>query len=116
MAEEHRNPLVRQLRRLDILFGTAWRSAPLLATECVLAALGSSLLMLAYPLGFRAIVDGAFDHQPGRIVTGLVVTAIAFPSGWALQLLGATLNAKMTDLANRTLGLRIGDLTWEALV
>ena len=106
--------LIRQLRRLDLLFGTAWRAAPLLATECVLAALGSSLFMLAYPLGFRAIVDGAFDHQPGRIVTGLVVTAIAFPGGWALQLIGATLNAKMTDLGNLSLGLRIGNLTCEA--
>jgi ATP-binding cassette, subfamily B, bacterial len=106
--------LVRQLRRLDLLFGTACRAAPLLATECVLAALGSSLFMLAYPLGFRAIVDGALDHQPGRIVTGLVVTAVAFPSGWALQLIGATLNAKMTDLANLSLGLRVGNLTCEA--
>jgi ATP-binding cassette subfamily B protein len=106
--------LVRQLRRLDLLFGTAWRAAPLLATECVAAALGSSLFMLAYPLGFRAIVDGALDHQPGRIVTGLVVTAVAFPSGWALQLIGATLNAKMTDLGNLSLGLRVGNLTCEA--
>ncbi len=106
--------LARQLRRLDLLFGTAWRAGPLLATECVLAALGSSLFMLAYPLGFRAIVDGALDHQSGRIVTGLVVTAIAFPAGWVLQLIGGVLNAKMTDLANLSLGLRIGGLTCEA--
>ena len=109
-----RGRLVRQVRRLDLLFGTAWRAGPLLATECVLAALGSSLFMLAYPLGFRAIVDGALDHQPGRIVTGLVVTGVAFPTGWALQLIGATLNAKMTDLANLSLGLRVGNLTCEA--
>ena len=106
--------LVRQLRRLDLLFGTAWRAAPLLATECVLAALGSSLFMLAYPLGFRAIVDGSLEHQTGRIVTGLIVTAIAFPAGWALQLIGGALNAKLTDLANLSLGLRIGNLTCEA--
>ena len=106
--------VIRQLRRLNLLFGTAWRAAPLLAIECVLAALGSSLFMLAYPLGFRAIVDGAVDHQSGRIVTGLVITAVAFPSGWALQLIGATLNAKMTDLGNLSLGLRIGNLTCEA--
>jgi ATP-binding cassette subfamily B protein len=106
--------LTRQVRRLDLLFGTAWRAAPLLATECVLAALGSSLFLLAYPLGFRAIVDGALDHQTGRIVTGLVITAVAFPAGWALQLIGATLNAKMTDLSNLSLGLRIGNLTCEA--
>jgi ATP-binding cassette, subfamily B, bacterial len=106
--------LIRSLRRLDLLYGTAWRAAPLLATECVLAALGSSLFLLAYPLGFRAIVDGALDHQPGRIVTGFIVAAIAFPAGWALQLIGATLNAKMTDLGNLSLGLRIGNLTCEA--
>jgi ATP-binding cassette, subfamily B, bacterial len=106
--------LIRSLRRLDLLYGTAWRAAPLLATECVLAALGSSLFMLAYPLGFRGIVDGALDHQPGRIVTGFIVAAIAFPAGWALRLIGATLNAKMTDLGNLSLGLRIGNLTCEA--
>jgi ATP-binding cassette subfamily B protein len=106
--------LVRQLRRLDLLFGTAWRAAPLLATECVLAALGSSVFMLAFPLGLRAVVDGALGHQPGRIVTGLVITAVAFPCGWVLQLIGAALNAKLTDLANLSLGLRIGNLTCEA--
>jgi|HubBroStandDraft_1064217.scaffolds.fasta_scaffold01102_13 ATP-binding cassette subfamily B protein len=109
-----RGRLLRPLRRLDLLFGTAWRAAPLLATECVLVAFCSSLFMLAYPLGFRAIVDGAVDHQPGRIVTGLIVTAVAFPGGWVLQLIGASLNAKLTDLANLSLGLRIGNLTCEA--
>jgi ATP-binding cassette subfamily B protein len=104
----------RQLRRLDILFGTAWRAAPLLATQCVAAALGSSLLMLAYPLGFRAIVDGAIAHQLARIVTGLIVVAVAFPGGWALQLIGGALNSKLTDLANLRLGLRIGGLTCDA--
>jgi ATP-binding cassette, subfamily B, bacterial len=106
--------LVRQLRRLDLLFGTAWRAAPLLATECVLATLGSSLLLLVYPLGLRAFVDGALAHQTGRIVAGLIITAVAFPAGWALQLIGGALNAKLTDLANLSLGLRIGNLTCEA--
>jgi len=110
MAEARSHPLVRRLRRLDILFGTAWRAAPLLATECVLAALGSSLFMLAYPLGFRAIVDGAIAHQPGRIVTGLVIAAVAFPGGWVLQLIGGALNSRMTDMGNLRLGLRIGGL------
>jgi ATP-binding cassette, subfamily B, bacterial len=99
---------------VDLLFGTAWRAAPLLTTECVAAALGSAVLMLAYPLGFRAIVDGAADHQPGRIIIGLVITVIAFPGGWVLQLIGAALNAKMTDLANLSLSVRIGSLTCEA--
>ncbi len=106
--------LIRVLRRADILFGTAWRAAPLLATACVLAALGSSLLLLTYPLGFRAIVDGATGHQPGRIAAGLIITAVAFPGWWVLRLIGATLNARLTDLGNLRLGLRIGALTCDA--
>jgi ATP-binding cassette subfamily B protein len=109
-----RDRLGRQLRRADILFAAPWRVAPLLATECVLAALGSSLCMLAYPLGFRAIVDGATTHHTGRIVTGLVIVAVAFPGGWVLQLIGGSLNARMTDLGNLRLGLRIGGLACEA--
>jgi hypothetical protein len=57
---------------MNAMFGTAWRAAPWLATTCVLVALSQSVLSLAYPLGFRAIVDGAAAHQQGRIVTGLV--------------------------------------------
>ncbi|MBV9449583.1 MAG: ABC transporter ATP-binding protein [Streptosporangiaceae bacterium] len=106
----NRNRLKRPIRRIDALFGNAWRAAPLLATTCVLVALGSSLLMLGYPLGFRDIVDGAAEHQPGRIVTGLIVVAVTFPGSWALQLTGGSLNAKLTDLANLRVGMRIGAL------
>jgi ATP-binding cassette, subfamily B, bacterial len=109
-----RDRLMRQLRRADILFGTAWRAAPLLATGCVLAAAGSSLCMLAYPLGFRAIVDGATTHHTGQLVTGLVIVAVAFPGGWVLQLIGGSLNSRMTDLGNLRLGLRIGGLACDA--
>ena len=108
------NWLKRNLRRADILFGTAWRASPLLAAECVLAAIGSSILLLAYPLGFRDIVDGATEHHTARIVTGLIIVAVAFPGGWVLQLIGSALNAKMTDLGNLRLGLRIGTLTCAA--
>lgn len=100
----------RQLRRADAMFGNAWRAAPLLATTCVLVAIAASVFMLAYPIGFRAIVDGAHDHQPGRIVAGLVIVAISFPGGWALQLAGGALNTKLTDLANLRIGTRVGAL------
>ena len=98
------------LRRIDTLFGTAWRAAPLLATACVLVALGSSVLTLAYPLGFRAIVDGAAAHQQGRIVAGLVIVAVTFPGAWILQLVGGSLNSRLTDLTNLRVGTRIGAL------
>src|ERR1700722_777381 len=100
----------QRLRRIDTLFGNAWRAAPLLATGCVLVALGSSVLTLAYPLGFRAIVDGAAAHQQGRIVAGLVIVAVSFPGAWILQLVSGALNSRLTDLTNLRLGMRIGAL------
>jgi ATP-binding cassette subfamily B protein len=59
-------------------------------------------------------VDGATGHDTARIVTGLIIVAVAFPGGWVLQLIGSALNAKMTDLGNLRLGLRIGALTCAA--
>ncbi len=104
----------RFLRRAGVLYGTAWRAAPLLATVCVLVALGASVLMLAFPLGFRAIVDGAAEHQRGRIIAGLVIVAVTFPGSWALQLAGGALNSKLTDLANLRVSMRIGALATAA--
>jgi ATP-binding cassette subfamily B protein len=108
----HRLP--RAVRRIDVMFGNAWRAAPLLATTCVLVALGSSLLMLGYPLGFREIVDGAVEHHPGRIVTGVIIVAVTFPGAWALQLTGGALNSMLTDLTNLRIGMRIGALASQA--
>jgi ATP-binding cassette, subfamily B, bacterial len=105
-----RQDLARSIRRMDAMFGTAWRAAPGLATTCVLVALSQSVLSLAYPVGFREIVDGATAHQQGRIVTGLVIVAVAFPGAWVLQLAGSSLNSKLTDLANLRISMRIGQL------
>jgi ATP-binding cassette subfamily B protein len=92
------------------MFGTAWRAAPALAGTCILVAVTSSVLSLASPLGFRDIVDGAAAHHSARIVTGLVIVAVAFPGYWVLTLVGGSLNSKLTDMANVQLGMRIGGL------
>ena len=105
-----RNRLRTTLRRVDAMFGTAWRAAPVLAGTCILVAVTSSVLSLASPLGFRDIVDGAAGHHSARIVTGLVIVAVAFPGFWVLTLVGGSLNSKLTDMANVQLGMRIGGL------
>lgn len=102
------------VRRLNVLYGTSWRAAPWLMTGCALAAVGSSLLMLGYPLGFRAIVDGAVRHQPRDVTVGIVVAVLAFTGGWTLRLAGTTLNAKLTDLTNLRVSVRIGELAASA--
>lgn len=100
----------RTIRRADALFGTAWRAAPLLTTVSTATALVSSLLGVTYPLGFRAIVDGAARHKPGEVITGLVIAVVAFAGAWGLRLVGASLNAKLTDLTNLRVSMRIGEL------
>jgi ATP-binding cassette, subfamily B, bacterial len=100
----------RQVRRLNLLYGTAWRAAPGLMTLCTATAMGSAFLLLCYPIGFRAIVDGAARHHPHTVVVGLVLAVVAFVGAWALRLAGATLNAKLTDLVNLRISVRIGSL------
>jgi ATP-binding cassette, subfamily B, bacterial len=100
----------KAVRRADVMFGTAWRAAPLLCAACTCVAIVSSALLVTYPLGFRAIVDGANEHDRHRIIVGLVLVAVAFPGSWVLQLVGGALNVKLTDLTNIRLGTRVGGL------
>ena len=100
----------RLVRRVGVLFGTAWRADPGLFTVCILATLGYVLLSLAYPMGFRAIVNGATMHRAGVIGFGVLLTALSLPGSWMLRLAGANLGSKLTDQANLRLGLRIGSL------
>ena len=100
----------KAIRRIDALFGTAWRAAPLLTAGSTATAISASVLGVSYPLGFRAIVDGAARHHPDEVITGLVIAVVAFSGAWALRLIGASLNSKLTDLANLRLSIRIGEL------
>lgn len=104
----------RTIRRADALFGIAWRAAPLLMTGCTVTTAVSALLMLGYPLGFRAIVDGAARHKPDEVITGLVIAVAAFSVAWGLRLISASLNSKLTDLTNLRLSMRIGELASSA--
>jgi ATP-binding cassette subfamily B protein len=98
------------LRRVAVLFGMSWRANPRLMTGCVLASVATSVLGLAYPLGFRAIVDGAVNRHAGVVVTGAVIVAVSFPLSWVLRLVSATQGSKLTDQTNLRLGLLIGRL------
>ena len=109
-ARAGRRRAPRLLRRLGVLFGTAWRADPRLLTACSAAALGYVLLSLAYPLGFRAIIDGATQHRGGAVVLGVIITVLALPGSWVLRLIGATWGSKLTDQASLRLGMLIGGL------
>jgi ATP-binding cassette, subfamily B, bacterial len=103
-------PVRQQVRRLGVLFGTAWRADPGLLIACTLATIGYVLLSLAYPVGFRAIVNGATGHLAGVIAFGVALTAISLPGSWVLRLAGANLGSKLTDQASLRLGMQIGAL------
>lgn len=97
-------------RRLGLAFGVAWRADRALVVACLLAAAGNLVASLAYPVGFGILVDGAITHHGSRIVTGVVVVAVALPCWYVLQAVGSALGIKLTDKASMMLGLHIGRL------
>src|SRR5581483_8525603 len=61
--------------RLDALAGVAWRAAPGLTIYCAAFALVAGVLGVAYPIGFRIIVDGALEHDRRKLVFGVLVAS-----------------------------------------
>jgi ATP-binding cassette, subfamily B, bacterial len=96
------------------MFGTAWRAAPGLSVLCAMASVGTAFFGLVYPLGFRAVVDGAARHHEATAVAGVAIVAVAVPATWALAIVGASLNSRLTDEAHLGLALQLGKIVTEA--
>lgn len=99
------------------MFKTAWRAGLGLAVSCVFASLGTSFFGLVYPLGFRAVVNGATGHHQATVIAGVVVAvvvALSVAASWALTIIRASLNSRLTDQANLALSFRLGKLVTAA--
>jgi ATP-binding cassette subfamily B protein len=101
-------------RRLDVLAGVAWRAAPGLTAYCAALSLAAGLLGVAYPVGFRIIVDGALDHDRHRLVLGVVAVSATFAVSWVFRVVSGMASSRLTDQANLSLGTRIATLVNQA--
>jgi ATP-binding cassette, subfamily B, bacterial len=109
-----RGRMVQPLRRLDALAGVAWRAAPGLTVYCCILSLVAGVLGVAYPIGFRIIVNGALRHDGRTLVTGVLVVGITFAASWTCRVVAAMAGSRLTDAANLALGGRIGELVNQA--
>lgn len=106
--------LAQPLRRIDALAGVAWRAAPGLTIYCCILSLVAGVLGVAYPIGFRIIVNGALRHEARTLVTGVLVVGITFAASWTCRVVAAMAGSRLTDAANLALGDRIGELVNQA--
>ena len=102
--------LGRLWRRGQVLFGVAYRAAPGLAIWTTFLSVVAGLLGVAYPIGFRILVDGAAAHNGDRVVAGVAVIGVTLAAAWGARVAGAMAGSRLTDAANLSLALRIGEL------
>jgi ABC-type multidrug transport system fused ATPase/permease subunit len=94
--------------------GMGWRASPGLMVLCAVVGVVSAVTSIAYPLGFRHIVDGATAHDGTEVTVAVVFVAVTFALGWCLRLVSTLMGSRLTDYCNRYLGERIGGLVNEA--
>ncbi|HTW97776.1 MAG TPA: ABC transporter ATP-binding protein [Acidimicrobiales bacterium] len=104
----------RFARRLDVLFGTAFRAAPGLAVLSIVLSLVSGLAGLAYPIGFRLLIDSATQHDVHGLAVAVALIAVAFSLSWVIAVTSAVRNSRLTDRCNLALGERIARLATAA--
>jgi ATP-binding cassette subfamily B protein len=102
--------LRRVVRRVDALAGVAWRAAPGLTVYCCVLSLAAGVLGVAYPIGYRIIVDGAIRRDSGMLILGVLIVAVTFAASWTCRTVSAMAGSRLTDLANLALANRIGEL------
>lgn len=100
--------------RFDLLAGVAWRAAPGLTLYCAALSLAAGLLGVAYPIGFRLVVDGALEHDRGRVELGVLLVSATFAASWTCRVVSGMASSRLTDLANLSLAERIAGLVNQA--
>jgi ATP-binding cassette subfamily B protein len=92
------------------MLGTAWGASPGLVLLCTLVSLAGGLASLAYPVGFRLVIDNALHHQLTGTVVGVAVVAITFSAAFVFTSTSGARYGQLTDRANLALAERIGRL------
>ncbi|MHB1498608.1 MAG: hypothetical protein ACYCXN_11950 [Acidimicrobiales bacterium] len=97
-------------RRAGIMFKTAWRAGPGPRSVMRFCFARHLVFRARYPLGIRAVVNGATGHDQATVIAGVVVVVVALsvPASWALPIIRASLNSRRTDQGNLALFFPVG--------
>ncbi|HTV10568.1 MAG TPA: ABC transporter ATP-binding protein [Acidimicrobiales bacterium] len=102
-------PAVHRARRLaGAMVGTAWGAGRGLVLVCTAVSLASGLSSLAYPVGFRLVIDNALHQQLTGTVVGVALVAVTFSAAFVLASTSGARYGQLTDRANLALAERIG--------
>lgn len=87
------------------MFKTAWRAGPGPRSVMRFCFARHLVFRARYPLGIRAVVNGATGHDQATVIAGVVVVVVALsvPASWALPIIRASLNSRRTDQGNLAL-------------
>jgi ATP-binding cassette, subfamily B, bacterial len=102
--------LGRARRLAGAMVGTAWEAGPGLVLVCTAVSLASGLASLAYPVGFRLVVDHALHHQLDGTLLGVALVAVTFSASFVFGSTSGARYGQLTDRANLALAERIGRL------
>jgi ATP-binding cassette, subfamily B, bacterial len=105
-----RDGVSRARRMVGVLIGTAWRASPGLTVGCALLSLAGGVASLAYPVGFRIVIDAALAHHRAGAVIGVIVVALTFSASFVLTSTSGARYGQLTDRCNLVLAERIGRL------
>jgi len=92
-----RTRVQRLARTAGVVFFDGFRAAPgWMALVTALLVLGS-IASTCYPLGYRALVDGALADSPSRLAEGVAIVGGLLSLGWLLSAIGATEAMTLSD-------------------
>jgi ATP-binding cassette subfamily B protein len=95
---------------LRVLVGPAWRAAPGMLVWAFASTTVAAVAAASFPVGFHFMVDGALEHDSGRVVSGASVVAVLFTVSWTLSTMAAARNSALTDRVSAFLMARIAQL------
>jgi ATP-binding cassette subfamily B protein len=95
---------------LRVLVTPAWRAAPRLLPWAFVSTTVAAVASATFPMGFHLMVDGALEHDPGRVAFGTCVVAVLFTLSWTLATMAAGRNSALTDAVSAFLVTRISQL------
>jgi ATP-binding cassette, subfamily B, bacterial len=100
----------RWRRLTGVVIGTAFRAAPGTAVACLVVGIAAAVASVTYSVGFKEVIDGAIQHDSGRIVVGVVLVAVLFTASWTLMIVAGTEGTLLTDRVNLVLSMQIARL------
>jgi ATP-binding cassette, subfamily B, bacterial len=97
-------------RTLNLIVGSGFKAAPGPMTLTLLFTVVGACSSIAYPIGFKVLVDGIVDRRYSGLIPGIIVIAVSYSVTWAMGILVAVESVSLADRVGFYLSCRIAEL------